>query len=207
MSSSRPQRTRRPKIIWEAAGDSTLRSAEKAVQKAPRNNKREALVPIALEPLPPSLEEELPTYQPPFNIRKKRGHPTFSGLSPLDTFKRFINKSIVDTVVINTNSYAQRQRDQLEPSFSRAWKPTTTNEIYRYIGIWIYMSLHPEYSREFFWSPTHQLGRSMSLRRFEQLHRYISLRDEAVYPRQPNETFAWKVEPVATIFRYNLLEN
>jgi hypothetical protein len=135
MSSHRPQRTRRPKIIWEAAGDSTLRSAEKAVQKAPRTNKREALVPVALEPLPPSLEEELPTYQSPLNIRKKRGHPTFAGLSPLDTFKRFINQSIIDAVVANTNSCAQRQRDQLELLLSRAWKPTTTNEIYRYIGI------------------------------------------------------------------------
>ena len=69
------------------------------------------------------------------------------------------------------------------------------------------MSLHPECSREFFWSSTHRLGRSMSLKRFEQLHRYISLRDEDVHPRQLKETFAWKVEPVATNFRHNLLRN
>jgi Transposase IS4 len=210
MNSQRPQRNRKPKVIWEAAGDHTERGIKIAVKKAPRTIKSEAFIPVAIEPLPLNAERELPTYVPQIKIRKKSGKPTFSDLSPIDTFKRFICIQIVMLVVVNTNSYAERKRQELGQdhfSCARTWKPTTIGEIYRYIGVWLYMGLHREATRQSFWSQSHQLGRYMSRNRFEQIHRYFSTRDEERYPRQPEESFAWKLEPITTLLRTSLLGN
>jgi Transposase IS4 len=43
----------------------------------------------------------------------------------------------------------------------------------------------------------------MRLKRFEQIHRFFTLRDRTTHPRQDGETFAWPVEPTALIIRKN----
>jgi hypothetical protein len=53
----------------------------------------------------------------------------------------------------------------------------------------------------------HQLGRFLGLTRFEQIHRYLAIRDETLHPRQDNECFAWKLEPIATMIRQNCKQN
>ena len=82
--------------------------------------------------------------------------------------------------MVATNSYAKSHRDD---SHIRTWKDTTIGEIYRYIGIWLYMGMHREPVRDVFWSATHQLGRFMPLHRFNQLCRYFSTRDVIKDPR------------------------
>ena len=210
MKSPRPKRLRKERVPWEAAVAPTLDAAKKAERKAPRTSKTDALKPIPLEPLPPSIERPLPCYTPPRHIRKKQGRPTFSNMSPIETFKRFICVTIIGLVVISTNAYAERRRaeDTLDQSSSaRTWKPATVGEIYRYIGIWLYMGMHPEATRPSFWSQTHRLGQYMSRNRFDQIHRYFSTRDTTTHPRQPNECFAWKLEPISTILRQNIFRN
>jgi len=56
MKSPRPKRLRKERVPWEAAVASTLDTAKKAERKAPRTSKTDALKPIPLEPLPPSIE-------------------------------------------------------------------------------------------------------------------------------------------------------
>jgi hypothetical protein len=58
---------------------------------------KDALKPISLEPLPASIERPLPYYTPPLKIQ---GRPTFSNLSPIETFKRFICVTTIRLVVI-----------------------------------------------------------------------------------------------------------
>jgi hypothetical protein len=110
MKSPRPKRLRRDRVPWKAAVAFTLSAAKKAEQKAPRTSKIEALKPIPLEPLPSSIERPLPYYTPQLNIRKKLGRPTFSNISPIETFKRFICVIIIRLIVLNINAYAERQR-------------------------------------------------------------------------------------------------
>ena len=81
MDSQRPQRVRKPRVIWEAAEDTTARGRKRAIQKASRTTKKEALIPIAVEPIPTSISRELPSYTPPIKIRQRRGRPKFEGLS------------------------------------------------------------------------------------------------------------------------------
>jgi Transposase IS4 len=53
------------------------------------------------------------------------------------------------------------------------------------------------------WSESGYLRQFISLRRYDQIHGYFTLRDGAVHPRQEGETFAWRVEPVATLVKQN----
>jgi hypothetical protein len=108
MKSPHPKRLRRERVPWEAAVTPTLDAAKKAERKAPRTSKTDALEPIFLEPLPSSIERPQPCYISPLNIRKKRGRPTFSNISPIETFKRFIYVTIIELVVISTNAYAEQ---------------------------------------------------------------------------------------------------
>jgi hypothetical protein len=142
-----PKTSAQRKSALEAAVTPTLVAAKKAERKAPRTSKTDALKPIPLEPLPSSIERPLPCYTPPLNIRKKIGRPTFSNISPIETFKRFICVTIIGLVVISTNAYAEQKRAEDtsdQSSSARTWKPTTIGDIYRYIGIWRYMGMHPE---------------------------------------------------------------
>jgi hypothetical protein len=43
----------------------------------------------------------------------------------------------------------------------------------------------------------------MIFRRYDQIHRYFTLRDTIIHPKEEGETFAWKVEPIATIIKQN----
>ena len=83
MISRRSQRIRKPTVTWEAVEDSTPRDRKKAIQKASRTVKKEALTSILIEPIPASIPRELPSYDPPIRISKKRGKPRFKDLSEL----------------------------------------------------------------------------------------------------------------------------
>jgi hypothetical protein len=108
MKSLRPKRLRKERVPWEAVVVPTLGATKKAERKAPRTSKTDALKPISLEPLPISIERPLSCYTPLLKIRKKQGRLTFSNLSPIETFKRFIYITIIRLIIISTNTYAKR---------------------------------------------------------------------------------------------------
>src|SRR5436853_907041 len=105
MISRRSQRIRKPKVIWEAAEDPTPPDKKKTTQKASKIVKKEALTPIPVEPIPASIPRELPSYNPPIKISKKRDKSKFDSLSELQTFQKFFTKTIIQLIVIATNSY------------------------------------------------------------------------------------------------------
>ena len=108
MKSPRPKRLRKERVPWEATVTPTLGAAKKAERKAPRISKTDALKPIPLKSLPTSIERLLPYYTPPLKIRKKQGRLTFSNLSSIETFKRFIYITIIRLITISINTYAKR---------------------------------------------------------------------------------------------------
>ena len=69
------------------------------------------------------------------------------------------------------------------------------------------MGEHIEKKREEYWRSSHHLNECLSLERFQQIHRYFTLRDRSVLPREDGESFAWLVEPVETIIRQNCSAN
>jgi Transposase IS4 len=69
------------------------------------------------------------------------------------------------------------------------------------------MGISIESKHEKYWSSLHQLGKFMGLKRFEQIHRYFTLRDEESQPKQIGEPFTWKLEPIASLVRQNCRQN
>ena len=69
------------------------------------------------------------------------------------------------------------------------------------------MGEHIEKEHSQNWGKIHQLSASLSKMRFEQIHRCFTLRDRSIYPIKEGESFAWRVEPIATIVRQNCSTN
>jgi Transposase IS4 len=65
------------------------------------------------------------------------------------------------------------------------------------------MGYHKLANHEDHWSESGHLRKFMSLRRYDQIHRYFNLRDGAIHPKRKEETFAWRVEPVASMVKQN----
>jgi hypothetical protein len=104
-------------------------------------------------------------------------------------FKLFFPEEQVQILVNHTNEY--HDRSYAVPTLrSRAhdWQPVSLREIYAYIGIRIYIGIHPENQLSHYWRqgpayPSHPVIDVMSLRRFQAIHRGLRLAgDEEDHP-------------------------
>lgn len=126
---------------------------------------------------------------------------------PIDMYELFITDALLDTIVIQTNTYAQ-QKINAAPLTRRSrfisWKPTTRTEMKKFIGIIIYMGLvgMPEISS--YWSKSKLYANSyvssvMTRERFEILLRCIHFRDNTDADNLPDPLF--KLRPLVTAIR------
>jgi hypothetical protein len=83
----------------------------------------------------------------------------------------------------------------------------TRSDLLHYISCLFYMGMHREILRDDYWSSSSRLASVMSKTRFDQLHRYLHIRDKHKEPQTAQEGFYWKVEPIATIIRKNCQQN
>jgi Transposase IS4 len=114
---------------------------------------------------------------------------------------------MVDLIVIATNIYAARARQNQGEKCTRDWKPVNSTDIWRYMGCLLYIGESIEGKHEKYWSSLHQMGRFLGLKRFEQIHRFFTLRNEESDPRRIEKSFAWKLDPIADLVRQNCRHN
>ena len=69
------------------------------------------------------------------------------------------------------------------------------------------MGYHRLFKHEEHWSNSGYLGEFLSLVRYEQIHRYFTLRDCTTVPREDHETFAWQVESIGIMIKQNYKNN
>ena len=179
MTPRKSQRNRKTTVAFEDRNAASATFAPKLTSKTARNKPETALRPVAVEPLP-ELDNgplpELPEYIPPLELRSLPSESIATGLSELETFKQLYTQEVVDTIVNATNSYADNARETMDEfGHARPWEPVNSTDIWRYIGCLIYMGLHIEKRREEYWADSHRLNESLSLIRFEQIHRYFTL--------------------------------
>jgi Transposase IS4 len=65
------------------------------------------------------------------------------------------------------------------------------------------MGYYKKGKHEEYWAEEGYLKEYISLIRFQQIHRFFILRDKTIMPRTENETFAWQIEPIASIVKQN----
>jgi Transposase IS4 len=210
MSLRRSKRKPVPKIIWEEKGAPSAASDPKITKNTARTAQKTALKPIVIGHLPETVKldekdlPELPMYDPPLDLQFQSSKSLSTGLSELDTFQRLLTPAIIDRIVIATNSYAENARkdEELLPH-ARRWIPVNSTDIWRFVGCLLHMGYHKLSNHEDYWSESGYLRKFISLKRYDQIHRYFTLRNGVTDPKQKDETFAWRVEPVATIVKQN----
>lgn len=137
---------------------------------------------------PETSESPIATAQEytPLHIEEQLSRPNLpEGLndpSPWEIFNLFFTADILTTLVENTNKYAAAKLTSL-PVGRRWWVPTRIDEIRVFLGIQVYMGLHPEAQLESYWhvndeDPDHKLVRRViGIKRFEQLERFFHISD------------------------------
>lgn len=138
----------------------------------------------AKPPMPP--EAPAPTWEPlHVENEHQRGVPNLpahvSSEVPLELFRLFWSDELVEKIVVYTNKHAtiSRMKSRSPDEISRSWCPVTASDIYAYLSIVIHMGIHCEsrttdyWRKDAFFGVTHRVTETMSLKRFEQIDRYI----------------------------------
>ncbi|KAL2046386.1 hypothetical protein N7G274_001833 [Stereocaulon virgatum] len=95
--------------------------------------------------------------------------------SPYALFSLFWTDEMFEILANNANLYAEQQETH------RGWYATNADEMRVFIGILIYMGLHPEGETPAYWhedlrtGPNHMPSLHMGLNRFSQLQRFVHI--------------------------------
>ena len=157
------------------------------------------------QPLPSSFSqlELIPKFEA-MELENAKGSSqnlhTIDSSSPEELFSLFFTDLVLDRIVRCTNLNAERVR--ADPVAARAknirfhdslnqlpWKPVTSSEILAYLGILIYMGIHPEPHISDYWDTNAENGsgrwpvrKTMGRDRWKQIDRYLHVWDPASDP-------------------------
>ncbi|GJJ71558.1 V-type H+-transporting ATPase 16kDa proteolipid subunit [Entomortierella parvispora] len=164
-----------------------------------RRRGRKKTKPNIKLPDPPEFEPLVQNIQPGYvNL-----DPVFQGTvpPPIALFRFFFTDFMLDTIVRNTNLYAENKRTEAGAT-GRAWKSMTRNELVTWIAITIYIGLHKMPSLVQLWNtervaPTHYISMYMNQVRYEQIKRYFHV----CAPDAVVDEYCDKVEPLLSHIR------
>ena len=101
-------------------------------------------------------------------------------------------QEIIEQIVQHTNQYERIPKDPSKPRcIAHDWYPTDLGEIYAYLAIRIYMTLHVDNEITDYWNtnrmtPFHPISTILSRDRYQELHmrvRIHSPRDQGPYSK------------------------
>ena len=128
-------------------------------------------------------------------------------IDPIDCYRHFITDEIIDLMVRETNRYAEQYFQTHEitsRSKFRQWKPTTDQEMLKFLGIIIQMGLVQMPKLSHYWSSSQLYGseiirNSMSRERFELLLKFwhFSNNDN----KNSNQDRLFKLKPLLDLLR------
>lgn len=95
---------------------------------------------------------------------------------PITLFTLYYTLEIIDQFVEMTNLNPREPKNPQAPrARAKDWQPTSCGEIYTYLAIRIYMTIHIENEISDYWNtqrntPFHPISKHMSRDRFQELH-------------------------------------
>ena len=210
IDSQRPKRaTKLPKRFLDSA-PSVPSDSQIAQKVAKRKQQNAPLKPVAVEtvPNPTLLQSELPHYTPPLIYTKRGRHSLVQGLIQLKLFLKKISTTVIAGIILIINSYGERInavetiKRKPDSSHHRKWHATIISELYRYLGILLFIGLRKEPVEEKLWNITgYNVEQYMSLKRYQQISQYFTLRDLTITPLASSDEWFIVLEPVATHLR------
>ena len=134
--------------------------------------------------------------------------------SPTDVFRLFVTNQHLDLITCNTNANARLQqvdpsvwKDEYEYDYEgpRRRKPTVAAEIGTFLGVLLYMGETKAANTAEYWKLQEDkafflIVRAMSLKRFEQIKRYLKVSDPLTEPDPKYSTWYAKIEPLYSDF-------
>ena len=185
----------------------------------PRYRESDDLDLVPIDPSADKSSKELPPAQwpvPEFNPREINNPLTYgqgnlpSNVKPDDPyaiFSLFFNEQTLQILVTNTNKYAEMYPAPRTPH-ARPWQPTTIAEFRAYIGVYIWIGVHPESSIETYWSTdsTEQsmhlaVTKHISLVPWQQIDRFFHISTpQKLTVKSKHSTFE-KLEPLSEHLR------
>jgi hypothetical protein len=151
--------------IFDSTDKGTLRPNENPLQK-----KGDAFKPMQL----PNWDWEIIL---PENV---------SPDDPITLFTIYYTPEIIELIVEKTNKYRREPQDDSCPRIrANDWYPTYSTEIYIYLVIRIYMTLHKDNEIADYWStkditPEYLITKYLSRDRFQELHMRMRFHGEEV---------------------------
>ena len=210
MNSQRPKRNTKIPTRFRESTPPIPSESEVARKVIKRKAQHTPLRPIAVEivPDPTLLKSKLPNYQPLLEYTKRGGHSLVQGMTQLQLFLQFFSLTIRMKIVAAINSYAERrnytesQKNKPNSEHHRKWRAITVSELYRYLGILLFLGLRREPEHQKLWTvESYNLGKYMSLNRYDQINWYFTLRDSVTTPLAPGDEWHMILEPVAPYLR------
>ena len=111
-------------------------------------------------------------------------------------------------IMIIINTYGERAnrtettKNKPDSIHHRKWRPVTIPELYRYLGILLFLGLRCEPEHQKLWEVKgYNLGQYLSLNRYDQINWYFTLRDSVTNPLAPSDEWFAILEPVASHLR------
>jgi Transposase IS4 len=176
--------------------------------------------------LPPHyLElEKYPSEFNAINLNTRSGRPKLPAtkfpMSEVDALCLYLDEEIIQMMVDETNRNASRSRAEHElgkiqnnmylPN-QRPWKDVSNVEMYRWIGIFIYIGNHKESQLKNYWKcsgrgPIHfDVVASMSQVRWEQINRYLHVCDKEDMAQSMSQN-STKKRPISTVRPHDKVE-
>jgi Transposase IS4 len=97
----------------------------------------------------PSKQREIPPYTPPLGyIEYKAGSRVSKATDELSTFLLLFSEDYIKLIIAVTNSYAERDQNDLSYDFSRKWTPMSRADLLHFIGCLFYMGMYRETLRD-----------------------------------------------------------
>ena len=191
MNSQRPKRNAKKPTRFRETTPSVPSASQVAQKVIKRTEQHAPLRPIAVEPVPQPtlLESKLPDYHPPLEYTKKGGHSLVEGMTQLQLFLQFFPTTIMMGIMVATNSYGERVnrtetiKNKPDSLHHRKWHAINVSELYRYLGILLFIGLRREPEHQKLWEiKGYNLGQYMSLNRYDQLNWYCHGRRRYAFP-------------------------
>ena len=152
----------------------------------------------------------------PISIDDRSPKSLVQGLvdTPLELFQLFITPQHCRTIACHTNIKAYDHMKKEKENNPRAWHNTTGPETEAFLGILLCMGMNQTPATEDYWNRCSDkpifmpIQQALSLRRFQQIKRFLKLNNGRTEPSGMGKGADWwkKLEPLATGFREASLE-